>query len=110
MNEKWNYIVFVATHFWIPIQKKNCRKKKKYCSEKKTQECLENGKIFVEKVQRYKAWNLTVYFFTDESPIYKENSIWERKIQNQMFKDLIIFFFQRLIKFMKGLIARKIDF
>jgi len=30
-------------------------------------------------------------FLIDESPIDKENSIWERTVQNQMFKDLIRF-------------------
>jgi hypothetical protein len=31
-------------------------------------------------------------FFTDESPVDKKNSIWGRKVQNQMFMDLINFY------------------
>jgi hypothetical protein len=52
---------------------------------------------------------LTVYFFIDESPVDKENSIWGRKVQNQMFMDSFKFYWS-LIEFMEGLIARKIDF
>jgi len=54
-------------------------------------ERLENGQRLVKKVKKYKDWNLIVYFFTDEDPIDKENSIWGRKVQNQMFKDSIRF-------------------
>ena len=32
------------------------------------------------------------YFFTNESPIDKENSIWGRKVQNQIFMDSIKFY------------------
>jgi hypothetical protein len=46
---------------------------------------------------------------TDESPVDKENSIWGRKIQNQMFMDSIKFM-KGLIEFMEGLIEQKIDF
>jgi len=46
---------------------------------------------------------------TDESPTDKENSIWGRNVQNQMFKDSIKFI-KGLIELMKSLIARKNDF
>ena len=46
---------------------------------------------------------------TDESPIDKENSIWGRNIQNQSFINSIKFI-KDLIEFIKGLIARKINF
>jgi hypothetical protein len=46
---------------------------------------------------------------TDDSPVDKENSIWERKVQDLMLVDSIEFI-EGLIKFIEGLIARKIDF
>jgi len=45
---------------------------------------------------------------TDESLVDKENSIWGRKVQNQMLTQLN--FIKGLIEFMEVLIARKIDF
>jgi len=48
-------------------------------------------------------------FFTDEDPIDKENSIWGRKVQNQMFKDSIRSCW-KINEFMKGLIIRKVVF
>jgi hypothetical protein len=38
-------------------------------------ECPENDQKLVEKVQKYKNWNLTLYFFTNKSPVEKENLI-----------------------------------
>jgi hypothetical protein len=44
-----------------------------------------------------------------KSLVDKENSIWRRKVQKQIFIDSIKFF-GGLIEFMKGLIARNVDF
>jgi len=41
------------------------------------------------KIQELK---FDIKFFTDESPVDKENSIWERKVQNQIFIDSIKFY------------------
>jgi len=55
----------------------------------------ENDQKLIEEVQKQKKnWNLTVYFFIDEGSIDKENSFWGRKIQNQMFKDPIKFYWR----------------
>ena len=47
--------------------------------------------------------------FNSINPVDKENSIWGRKVQNQMFMDSIKFY-PRLIEFMEGLIAKKLIF
>jgi len=41
------------------------------------------------KIQELK---FDITFFTDESPVDKENSIWGRKVQNQIFIDSIKFY------------------
>jgi len=51
------------------------RKPKNNSIEKKMLECPENDQKLVEKVQKYKNWNLTIYFFTNKSPVEKENLI-----------------------------------
>ena len=78
------------------ISKKYIRKKTKQNNscEKRKSERLENGQKLDEEIKKYTDWNLTVYFFTDEGSINKENSIWGRKIQNQMFKDSINFYWR----------------
>jgi hypothetical protein len=43
------------------------------------------------KIQKLKFDSI---LFTDESPVDKENSIWGRKVQNQMFMDLIKFYWR----------------
>jgi len=35
----------------------------------------ENSQKLVEQVKKYKDLNLTIYFFTDKSPVDKKNSI-----------------------------------
>jgi len=52
---------------------------------------LENGQRLVEEVQKIQRLKFYSIFFTDECPINKENSIWRRKVQNQMLKDSIRF-------------------
>jgi hypothetical protein len=46
---------------------------------------------------------------TDKNLVDKENSIWERKVQNQMFWTQL-YVIEGLIEFIKGFIARKFDF
>jgi hypothetical protein len=69
----------------------------------------ENSQKLVEQVKNYKDWNLTIYFFTDKSHV-------DKKIQFKKEKSKIkclwtqLNFIEGLIEFMKGLIARKINF
>jgi len=51
-------------------------------------ECWKRAKIGWE-VQKCKKLKFDSIFLTGESPVDKENSIWERKVQNQMFMDSI---------------------
>jgi len=53
---------------------------------------LKKEQKLVKEVQKYKNWNFDSIFFTDESHEDNKNSIWERKIQNQMFMDSIKFY------------------
>ena len=50
-----------------------------------------------------------IIFFTDKSPIDKENSSWERKVQNKMFMDSIKFY-PRFNWIYGGFDCKKIDF
>jgi len=70
---------------------------------------LENNLKLVKDVKKIQRLKFNSILLTDESPVDKENSIWGRKIQNQMFMDSIKFM-KGLIEFMEGLIAWKIDF
>ena len=57
-------------------------------------ERLENGKKIDWgglKIQRLKFDSISL---TDESPVDKKNSIWGRKVQNQMFMDSIKFYWR----------------
>jgi len=55
--------------------------------------------------------NSTVYFFTDKSPISKENSIWEEKFKIEFLRTQLEFFLiQGLFEFIEDLIVRKINF
>jgi hypothetical protein len=47
---------------------------------------------WLRRFKKCKDLNLTVYFFINKSPINKENSIWERKVQNHMFMNSIKFY------------------
>jgi len=57
------------------------RNQKNNKSEKRMLECQPK---FVEEIQKCKRLK-----FDSESPVDKENSIWRRKVQNQMFMDSI---------------------
>jgi hypothetical protein len=70
----------------------------------------KNGQKLVEEVQKYKDWKFDSILLTDESLVHKENSIWGRTVQNQIFMNSIKFLFEGLIEFMECLFARKIDF
>ena len=73
---------------YIYISKKNIRKKsKKIIGARKG--CWNAEKIpkLVEEVQ--KRLKFDSIFFTSESHVDKKNSIWGRKVQNQMFMDSI---------------------
>ena len=58
------------------------------------------------KMQKLKFHNISL---TDESPVDKENSIWGRKVQNQMFIDSIKFY-PRFNWIHRGFDCKKIDF
>jgi len=69
----------------------------------------KNSQKLVEQVKKYKDWNLTIYFL----PI---RVLLTKKIQFKKEKSKIkclctqLNFIKGLIEFMKGLIARKINF
>jgi len=49
----------------------------------------ENGQKLVEEVKKTQKLKFDSILLTDKSPVDKENSIWERKVQNQIFMDSI---------------------
>jgi hypothetical protein len=51
----------------------------------------KNGYRLVEEVQKKKRLKFDSIFFTDENFIDKENLIYGRKVQDQMFKNSIRF-------------------
>jgi hypothetical protein len=73
--------------------------------------CQSAQKMAKNWLMMFKIWRLKFdsISLTDESPTDKENSIWGRNVQNQMFMDSIKLI-ECLIEFMEGLIARKVDF
>jgi len=58
----------------------------------------------VEEIQKYKRLK-----FDSERPVDEENSIWGRKVKNQMFMDSIKFY-QRFNWIYRGFDCKKIDF
>ena len=86
-------------------EKKNCQKKTKkiYNNEKRTHGHLENTQRLVEEVQKIQRLKINSIFLADEGLIEEENSK-IRCLRTQLD------FIERLIEFMKGLIARKFDF
>jgi hypothetical protein len=70
---------------------------------------LKKGQKLIEEVQKYKNWNFDIIFLTDESSGEKENSIWESKVQNQMFMASIKFY-PRFNWIYGGFDCKKIDF
>ena len=67
--------------FWIPTQKKieNTKSQKNNSSEKRMLGCPENGQKLVEKVQKYKDWNLTIYFLLMRALLTKNIQFKEEK-------------------------------
>jgi hypothetical protein len=89
--------------------KKYWKKIKKKCINKKSiPECPWNCRRLVEEDQIYRIKKFSNVFSTDERPIGKENSIWEKN-KNWMFKDSIRIF-QGLFEFIEDLIAGKLIF
>jgi len=72
-------------------------------------ERLENGQKLVEEVQKYKNWNLTVYRWPMRALLMKKIQFEEEKSKIRCLWTQLNFI-KGLIEFMKGLIARKIDF
>jgi len=69
----------------------------------------ENGQKLVDKVQKYKDWNLTVYRWPMRALLMKKIQFEEEKSKIRCLWTQLNFM-KGLIEFMKGLIARKIDF
>jgi len=69
----------------------------------------ENNQKLVEQVKKYEDWNLTIYFFTDKSLVNKKIQCKEEKSKIKCSWTQLNFI-EGLIEFMKGLIARKINF
>ena len=67
--------------FWIPTKKKieNTKSQKNNSSEKRMLGCPENGQKLVEKVQKYKDWNLTIYFLLMRALLTKNIQFKEEK-------------------------------
>ena len=83
---------------------KNIQKKSKNNrSEKRMLECRKRPKLVAE-IQKYKRLK-----FDSENPADKKNSIWGRKVQNQMFMDSIKFY-PRFNWIYGGFDGKKIDF
>jgi len=72
-------------------------------------ECPENGQKLVEEVEKYKEWNLIVYFLLMRALLPKKIQFEEEKSKIRYLWTQLNFI-KGLIEFMEGLIARKIDF
>jgi len=72
-------------------------------------ERLANGQKLVEEVQKYKNWNLTVHRWPMRALLMKKIQFEEEKSKIRCLWTQLNFI-KGLIEFMKGLIARKIDF
>jgi len=69
----------------------------------------ENSQNLVEEVQKYKDWNLTVYRWLMRALLMKKIQFEEEKFKIRCLWTQLNFI-EGLIEFLKGLIARKIDF
>jgi len=78
-------------------------------SEKRMLELPENGQKLVEEIQKYKDWNLTIYFQLMKALLMKKNQFEEEKFKIRCLWTQLNFI-EGLIEFMEGSIARKIDF
>ena len=54
----------------------------------------KNNQKLVEEVKKIQKLKFGSILLTDDSPIDKENLIWGRKVQNQMFMDSIKFYWR----------------
>jgi len=73
------------------------------------QNTQNNGQKLVEEVQKYKDWNLTVFCWVMRALLTKKIQFEEKKSKiRHLWTQLN--FIEGLIEFMKGLIAKKIDF
>jgi len=70
-------------------------------------EHLKNGQKLVEEVQKYKDWNLTVYFWLVRALLTKKIQFEEEESKIKCLWTQL-YFIKGLIEFMNGLIARKI--
>jgi hypothetical protein len=87
-------------------QKKN---QKIYISEKRTSRSLENGQSLVEKVKKYKDWNLTIYFRLIKALLVKKIQFNKDKFKIRCLRAQLDFI-KGLIEFMEGLITRRLIF
>jgi len=83
--------------------------KKNNSSEKRISEHLENGRKLIEEVQKYKHWNLTVYFLLMRAPLTKKIQFEEEKFKIKCLWTQLNFI-EGLIEFIEGLFSRKHDF
>jgi len=99
------FLHFVVIYFWVLTKQKNKKEKikiyiykniwkkfKKIIGARKRCWNDEKRTKLVEEVKKYKRLKFDIIFLTGESPVDKKNSIWEKKIQNQMFMDSIKFY------------------
>ena len=104
--------LLVVTYFWVPTKEWENTKKyqKKYSEEIQKiigarKGCWNTEKMpkLVEEIQKCKRLK-----FESGSPVDKENSIWGRKVQNQIFMDSIKFY-PRFNWIYGGFDCKKID-
>jgi hypothetical protein len=69
----------------------------------------ENGQKLVEKVQKYKNWNLAIFYWLMRALLIKKIQFEEENSKIRCWWTQLNFI-EGLIEFMEGLIARKIDF
>jgi hypothetical protein len=70
----------------------------------------KNGQKLVKEVQKCKRLKFDSVSFTDESPVDKDNSIFEKNIFKIRCLWTQLDFILGLIEFREGLVTRKIDF
>ena len=105
-------------HFLTPHKKEKIQKiqkiyskenQKNNSSEKMIPEWLENDQKIIEKIQKYKDWNLTVYFLLMKVLLTKKIQFEKEKFKTK-YLWIQLNFIKVLIECMEGLIARKINF
>lgn len=76
---------------------------------KRTSRSLENGQSLVEKVKKYKDWNLTIYFRLIKALLGKKIQFNKDKFKIGCLRAQLDFI-KGLIEFMEGLITRRLIF